>query len=54
LAGRVKVIASITTCEIDGQWEAPAQHRESSSVLCGDLDGWGGPRGERGYMDTYS
>ena len=45
-------------CKTDSQWEAAVQHREISSVLCGDLDGWdggweGGPRG-RGYVYTYS
>ena len=27
-------------CKIDGQWEAAVEHRELSSVLCGDLEGW--------------
>ena len=28
--------------EIDSWWEAAAQHREPSSVLCGDLEGGDG------------
>ena len=40
--------------------EAAAEHKELSSVLCGDLEGWGGGRvGERlkeegiyGYLDS--
>ena len=27
-------------CKIDSQWEAAAQHREISSVLCDHLEGW--------------
>ena len=29
-----------TNCKIDSQWEAAAQHREISSVLCDHLEGW--------------
>ena len=29
-----------TKCEIDSQWEAAAQHREISLVLCDHLEGW--------------
>ena len=47
-----------TKRKIDSQWEAAAQHREISSVLCDHLEGWdreGGREGdERGkrYGDT--
>ena len=29
-----------TKCKVDSQWEATAQHREISSVLCDHLEGW--------------
>ena len=29
-------------CKTDSQWEPSIQHRELSSVLWGNLDGWGG------------
>ena len=29
-----------TTCKIASWWEAAAQHREISLVLCDDLEGW--------------
>ena len=39
------------------QWEAAAQHREISSGLCDDLEGWDREGGretqERGDMGTY-
>ena len=45
-----------TTCKIDSWWEAAAQHREISSMLCNDLEGWDREGGretqERGYGDT--
>ena len=31
-----------TMCKIDSQWEAAIKHRELSSVLCDDLEGWDG------------
>ena len=34
-------------CEIASWWEATVQHRELSSMLCDDLEGWGWGRGER-------
>ena len=34
-----------TKCEVDGWWEAAAQHREISSVLCDHLEGWDGEGG---------
>ena len=41
-------------CEKDSSWEAAIQHRELSSVLCGDLDGcdgeWEGDLRGRGYI----
>ena len=43
-----------TLHKIAGEWEPVIKHRELSSVLCDDLDGWeGGPR-ERGYTYTQS
>ena len=36
-----------TLCETDSQWEAAAQHRELSSVLCEDPDGCSGGVGGR-------
>ena len=47
-----------TMCKTDSLCEAAIQHREPSSVLCDDLDGWdggqdGGSTG-RGYVYTYS
>ena len=41
--------------QIDSQWEAAVQHRELSSVLCGDLEEWdsgveGKPRREGMYV----
>ena len=33
-------------CETDSQWEAAVQHRELSPVLCDNLEGWDGLRGE--------
>ena len=46
------------TCKIARWWEAAALHREPSSVLCDDPEGWGGgweggSRG-RGHMHTHS
>ena len=29
-----------TKCKINSQWEAAAQHRDISSVLCDHLEGW--------------
>ena len=46
-------------CKIDGERGASVQHMELSSVLCDDLEGWGGgwwdggPRG-RAYKYTDS
>ena len=46
-------------CKADSWWEAGVHHRELSSVLRDDPDGWdggaagGGPRG-KGDMDTQS
>ena len=34
-----------TMCKIDSWWEAALQHRELSSVLCEDLEGWDGRMG---------
>ena len=31
--------------KIDSWWEPAIKHRELSSVLCGDLDGWDGGGG---------
>ena len=46
-----------TKCKIDSQWEAAAQHREISSVLCVHLDGWDREGGretkERGDIGVY-
>ena len=46
-----------TKCKIDSQWEAAAQHREISSVLCVHLEGWGreggGEMQEGGDMGIY-
>ena len=44
-----------TMCKIASEWEAAAQHRELSSALCDDLEGWdaeagGGGLQGRGYM----
>ena len=33
-----------TTCTTESQWEAAVQHREITSVLCNDLEGWDGRR----------
>ena len=42
-----------TKCRMDGWWEAAAQHREISLVLCDHLEGWGkeGDARGRGYGD---
>ena len=40
-----------TKCKIDSWWEAAAQHREISSVLCDHLAGWEGDTKGRGYGD---
>ena len=44
-------------CKIDSQWEAAAQHREISSVLCDHLEVWGREGGrqtqEGGHMGIY-
>ena len=37
-----------TKCKIDSEWEAAAQHREISSVLCDHLEGWDGEGGREG------
>ena len=46
-----------TKCKIDSQWEAAAQHREISSVLCDHLEGWDRDGGretqEGGDMGIY-
>ena len=34
-------------CETDSPWEAAGEHRELSSVLCDDRDGWQGGAGRR-------
>ena len=48
----------VLPCEIASQWEEAAWHRELSSVLCDDLEGWDGACGRslqrEGYMYTYS
>ena len=42
---------------MDGYWEAAAQHREISTVLCDDLEGWdtegGSEAQEGGDMGIY-
>ena len=43
-------------CKIDSWWESAVKHKELSSVLCDELDGWDGrwqgfPKGRR-YMYT--
>ena len=35
-------------CKTDSQWEAAIEHRELSSVLCDDLEGWEGEAQEEG------
>ena len=44
-------------CEIDSYWEAAAQHREISSVICDHLEGWDREGGretqEGGDMGIY-
>ena len=46
-----------TKCKMDGQWEAAAQHKEISSVLCDHLEGWDREDGreiqEGGDMGIY-
>ena len=46
-----------TKCKIDSQWEAAAQHREISSLLCDHLEGWARDGGretqEGGDTGTY-
>ena len=44
-----------TKCKIDSRWEAAAQHREISSVLCDHLEGRvGGRETQEGRdMGTY-
>ena len=46
-----------TKRKIDSQWEAAAQHREISSVLCDHLEGWDREGGretqEGGDMEIY-
>ena len=37
-----------TKCKIDSQWEAATQHREISSVLCDQLEGWDRECGREG------
>ena len=37
-----------TKCKIDTQWEAAAQHRDISSVLCDHLEGWDREGGREG------
>ena len=37
-----------TKCKIDSQWEADAQHREISSVLCEHLEWWDREGGREG------
>ena len=32
----------IATCQTDSSGDLPEWHRELSSVLCGDLEGWDG------------
>ena len=44
----------VLLCVWDRQWDSAVKHRELSSVLCDDPEGWeGGPSG-RGYTCTYS
>ena len=43
-------------CKKDSWWEAAVQHRELSSVLCDDVEGWDegvGGRFKREGMDVY-
>ena len=46
-----------TKCKIDSLWEAAAQHREITSVLCDHLEGrdreGGREMQEGGYMGIY-
>ena len=46
-----------TKCKIDSWWEAAAEHREISSVLCDHLEGWDREGGrevqEGGDMGIY-
>ena len=47
-----------TMCQTASQQEAAAQHRELSSVLCDNLDGWdlrgtGGREAQEGREDIY-
>ena len=37
-----------TKYKIDSQWEAAAQHKEISSVLCDHLEGWDREGGREG------
>ena len=41
-SGCQRIGASGTMCKTDSQWEAAIEHRELSSVLCDDLEGWEG------------
>ena len=38
----------MTKCKIDSWWEAAAEHREISSVLCDHLEGWDREGGREG------
>ena len=40
-------------CKIDSLWEAAVQHRELSSGLCDDLEGWVGGRSKREGISVY-
>ena len=42
-------------CKMDSWWEAAAQHRQLSSTLCDDAEGWegGGGRLEREKMHIH-
>ena len=37
-------------CKIESKWEAAGDHRELSSMLCGDLEGWDGNEGVGGRL----
>ena len=37
----------MTTCKTDSQWEAAVKHREPSSALSDNLEGWDGVGGGR-------
>ena len=40
-------------CKTDSKWEAAIQHRELSSVLCDDIEGWVGGRLKREGIYVY-